>query len=129
MAVNAWPSSLGSPSVDGFRFSRPDYMERLETWRGAPRYRRVVNAVMEDLDLQFWFSATQLQTFEVFYWETLNAGTNDCQMNIITYFGALPVLMILYPYRARFDSVMQASQVTFSAKYRPPPLSLLSVLV
>jgi hypothetical protein len=128
MSVNTWPSTLGSPTIDGFTIAESAVMVRQNTHRGPPRFRQVFLIKPTFVELQFYFNASQTETFERFYWITMNAGTNQCAMNLYTYLGPLNLILTFYPYSIRYDSIIQASNVSFTASYNPPALTLLGAL-
>ena len=128
MAIVDWPTSLGLPTVDGFSFGQSELIEQQETHRGAPRLRRRTTFRPTTINMSFLFSATQMEAFERYYWETLNAGTNESRITIFTPFGPQSIVMVVYPYSFQFDTILSAVRVSFNATYLPRPSSLFAAL-
>lgn len=129
MATVDWPSSLGSPRVDGMVFNHPGIIGQRKMMRGPPRFIRDKIDVENTAQMGFWFTDVQMQTFENFWWETMDAGANNVSMPMYTWAGQVNLILWLSPYTWRYDSIMQAVEVSFEAKYNAPPLTMLSALL
>lgn len=129
MAVFTWPSSLGSPRVDGMTFTHPGLVGSRQTMRGPPRFIRDRLTIEDTIQLSFWFTATQMETFENFWWETLDAGAHQVSIPMWTILGQVNITVWTSPYSWRYDEILQAVEVNFEAKYMSPALTMLSALL
>ena len=134
MSIIDWPTSYGSPALGSGIWTEATRFERMDKMRGEPRFRQVRIYPEQHCEFQFWFNATQLASFELFWWQGLNAGMNQIRMPVYRPF--FPNTLQVYDlviwvdtYKVTYSQIMQASQVTIPALFYPPPVALSAALL
>lgn len=128
-----WPEELGCAQRATYRGTGEPRLAAIEVQDGPPRLRLASSEQKRSYVMSFVFTARQMQLFEFFYHDTLDAGAQWFNMPVLTGLGLLPHVChftgtrTVEPHRDLLNHYVVTTEVeAYAAAYPVPPPFVMS---